>query len=663
MMNIKNICIKAFALLSLLVPASLGAKITLPGIFGDHMVLQQNSTTGLWGEARPLTDVCVMPSWDGKIYTARSDVNGKWRVDIDTPSAGGPYSITISDGKKLMLNDVLIGEVWLCSGQSNMEYRFSDQPYGYEKTLNDAAGRGNIRFLHIDNRTSFEPESEAAVRYGGWEVCSRDALFDFSCVGYYFGRHLADSLGVPVGLIESAWGATFAENWVSKESLSTLPDFKAAIAEQEALPASRAERDPIYNARVAEWCNAISNGNSITDLTEDGWSEVEVPGYIEYQGINEDGIIWMRKTIDIPRSWAGKTLSMDLETIDDHDFTYFNGVEIGHTDGCSTMRRYTVPGKLVNAGKATISVRIVDIVGYAGFNGRPDRIRLSCGRQSISLSGKWQIKCTRKYSDIPRFPDKIDGNPFMPSVLYNAMINPLVGYHIKGAIWYQGESNTAMHEQYSYLLQLLIRDWRTKWGYDFPFYIAQLASLFPVQKVAEDFDWAYLRESQADALHLRSVGLAVLTDVGDEYDIHPKNKYDVGKRLALNALHGAYGMDIPYSGPVFRGYETEGSSIRVHFDCCDGGLVAMDGTNAAPATSAAESLRGFWIAGGDRVFHKAEARIDGDSVVVSCPEVSFPVAVRYGWANYPDSNLYNGAKLPALPFRTDRWAQTTPDNF
>lgn len=654
---------KYLLLPALLLPLSLGAKITLPGIFGDHMVLQQNSTTGLWGEAKPSSEVSVTTSWDGKTYKVKSDGSGKWRAEIGTPAAGGPYSIVISDGKKLTLSDVLIGEVWLCSGQSNMEYRFSDQPYGYGKALEDAESRGNIRLLHIDNRTSFKPEDEAAVRYGGWEVCSRDALFDFSCVGYYFGRHLADSLNVPVGLIESAWGATFAENWVSRESLSTLPDFGKALEEQDALPQSRAARDSIYDARVAQWCREISDGNSISDLTDEGWSEVQVPGYIEYQGINEDGIIWMRKTVDIPKSWAGKTLKMDLETIDDHDFTYFNGVEIGHTEGCSSMRHYTVPGHLVKAGKAEISVRIVDIVGYAGFNGRPDRITLSCGKKSIPLSGTWKIKCTRKYSDIPRFPDKIDGNPFMPCVLYNAMINPLLGYRIKGAIWYQGESNTAMHAQYSYLLQLLIRDWRSKWGYDFPFYVAQLASLFPLQKVAEDFDWAYLRESQADALHLDNVGLAVLTDVGDEYDIHPKNKYDVGKRLALNALHGAYGMDIPYSGPVFRDYETAGSEIRIRFGCCDGGLVAMDGTNAAPASSEAESLRGFWIAGGDRVFHRAEARIEGDTVVVSCPEVKYPVAVRYGWANYPDCNLYNGALLPAVPFRTDRWAQTTPGNF
>ena len=655
--------LRLFLLLPLLLSASLEAKVELPAIFGDHMVIQRNSKTGLWGTAKPSTQVSVTTSWDGQVYDVMSDAAGKWKTEISTPSAGGPYTITISDGKKLMLNDVLVGEVWLCSGQSNMEYRFSDKPYGYEKALEDAAGRGNIRFLHIDNRTSFEPEAEAAVRYGGWEVCDKDALFDFSCVAYYFGRHLADSLNVPVGLIESAWGATFAENWVSKESLSTLPDFGKALEEQEALPKSRQERDAIYDARVSDWCRAISEGNSIADLTEDGWSEVDVPGYLEYQGINEDGIIWMRKTVDIPRSWAGKTLKMDLETIDDHDFTYFNGVEIGHTEGCSSMRDYTVPANLVKAGKAVISVRIVDIVGYSGFNGRPDRIKLSCGKKSIPLSGKWQVKCTRKYSEIPKFPDKIDGNPFMPCVLYNAMINPLLGYRIKGAIWYQGESNTAMHEQYSYLLQLLIRDWRKQWGYDFPFYVAQLASLFPVQKVAEDFDWAYLRESQADALHLENVGLAVLTDVGDEYDIHPKNKYDVGRRLALNALHGAYGMNIPYSGPVFKDYVTSGSEIRVRFDCADGGLVAMDGTNSAPATSAAETLRGFWIAGGDRVFHKADARIEGETVVVTSPDVRYPVAVRYGWANYPDSNLYNGAGLPAVPFRTDRWAQTTPGNF
>jgi len=648
----KKILLSAVCLLSAI---QLSAQLTLPSVFSDGMVLQQRSETCIWGTALPGRKVTVTTSWNGQEYNAVAAEDGSWKVKVSTPAAGGPYSVKVSSGKSLVLNDVLIGEVWLCSGQSNMEFRFADKPYGWEAVFADADRRNDIRLLHIDNKTAYEPQKEVVVRYGGWEKCSSRTLPDFSAVAYLFGRNLADSLGVPVGLIESAWGATYAENWTSRGTLDLMPSFKDDLAKQDALPATKEERAALYKSQVDAWAAGIDARFPVDGVSPEGWSEISVPGFIEQQGHTGDGLFWFRKTVQIPSSWAGKELVLDLEAIDDHDYTYFNGVLVGHTEGCNYKRAYKVPSSAVKAGEAEILIRVVDIVGDCGMNGRAEFINLECGKKKISLAGKWEVKQVEDYSKMEKMPEQTDGNPFQPCVLYNAMIYPLASYAIKGAIWYQGESNTGKPEEYVELLPNMIRDWRKLWGYDFPFHIVQLANFLGQEDRVGDWGWMKLREAQYLACNLENTGLAVTIDVGDAADIHPKNKADVARRLALNALAKDYGKNLVWSGPEYCAYRIEGNSIRVFFKHCDGGLMALDGSKEAPASVKAASLKGFFIAGSDHVFHKAEAVIQGESILLSSPEVPMPVSVRYAWNNNPVCNLYNGEKLPAIPFRTDNF--------
>lgn len=653
----KNIT-KLLAALAVCLPASqLSAKVTLHPIFTDNMVLQQQSEVKIWGTALPEKIVRVTTSWNNATYEVLSAADGKWMASISTPVAGGPYTVTVSDGKKPeVLDNVLVGEVWICTGQSNMEMKVGDKITGYEQEMKDAEKYRNIRLLHIENRTSPLPVEDVEIRYGGWQICSGETIYDFSAAGYFFGKNLNETLDVPVGLIETCWGGTYAESWTSAEGLSQMPYFHERLEKVKTLPQSKEAREQIFRDDMEKWRvemmeteDAFKNGRAIwADAGYDAsaWQSVRVPDFLQDQGMGStSGFFWLRKTFDIPQSWEGKPIRLELGVIDDNDFTYFNGQEIGHTEGCLSWRSYTVPAKLVKSGKACVAIRVMDTGGKGGIVGDASGIAAyGLDGEKITLSGDWKYNMSLGLADCPEIPVNTATEPNYPTFLYNAMINPLVNFRIRGAIWYQGEANVARADQYGDLLPLMINDWRQKWGYDFPFYIAQLANYMTVQTGPEESEWAELREAQMHALNLENTGLAVLIDIGEAGDIHPKNKPEVGRRLALNALALTYGKNIPYSGPMYSSYKIEDGTIRVVFDHTCGGLKANGG-----------SLEGFYIAGADRVFHKAQAVIEGDTVVVSSPEVSFPVSVRYGWANNPVCNLYNGAGLPASPFRTDRW--------
>lgn len=363
-----------------------------------------------------------------------------------------------------------------------------------------------------------------------------------------------------------------------------------------------------------------------------------------------NGIVWFRKTIDIPANWANKELTLNVGVIDDNDFTYFNGVQVGHTEGWMTPRSYKIPKELVKKGKAVIAVRVMDTGGTGGINGSPGSISLQRSQtDDMQLAGNWKYQVSLTMKDIPHMPVNTANEPNVPGFLFNAMLHPLIPYAIKGAIWYQGEANTGRAYQYRELMPLMIKDWRDRWGCDFPFYMVQLANFTAQQTAPVDATWAELREAQTRTLHLANTGMAVTIDIGDAFDIHPKNKQEVGRRLALVARAQTYGEKIPYSGPMYDTYRIEGNKIRIYFKHTNGGLKTKNN----------EVLKGFTISGVDRKFHWADAVIDGNSVVVSSPEVSFPIAVRYAWADNPICNLYNGANLPASPFRTDDWQGIT----
>ncbi|WP_455611135.1 sialate O-acetylesterase, partial [Bacteroides sp.] len=634
---------------------AISAKVVLPPMFSDNMVLQQQTDAPIWGEAKPMKTVKVTTSWDGKTYETQADKEGKWKLSVRTPEAGGPYELTLTDGQKLVLENVMIGEVWICSGQSNMEMPLE----GWGKIMNykkevSAADHPNIRLLHVEHVTSTQPESDIKVRDNGWQVCSPQTIPNFSATAYFFGREISEKQNVPVGLIHTSWGGTNVESWISGKVLQEMPDFSNVVEEVRAMPDKTAMKAE-YLKTLEAWNNRVDEGfaagkpvRAEVSLDDSNWAKMKFPGMVEEQGLNGfDGLIWLRRTVDIPASWAGKKVQLILGTIDDNDITYWNGQEVGRTTGYTIQRNYTVPGKLVKAGQLSLAIRIVDTGGGCGM---PNDLYLrSANGEQISLAGEWkyQVAADARKEGMP--PKDMSENPNLPTSLYNAMIHPLVPYGIRGAIWYQGENNASRAYQYRELFPLVIENWRKDWGKDFPFYFVQLANFKPVSPEPVDSDWAELREAQTRTLSVANTGMAVIIDKGEANDIHPKDKQAVGHRLALIARAKTYGEQISYSGPMYHSYEVDGDKIILSFDHTEGGLKSGDG----------KALQGFSIAGRDHKFYWAKAEIQGDKIVVSSPEVLYPVAVRYGWADNPVCNLYNGAGLPASPFRTDDWKGVT----
>lgn len=660
----RHFIISLFFLLS---SAMLSAQVKLLPIFSDNMVLQQKVKAPIWGEATPNKMVEVTTSWNKKKYTARADEKGKWSVKVETPSAGGPYTVTISDGTPVTLKNVLIGEVWICSGQSNMEMQVEGwgKITNYKQEMAEAQKYPNIRLLQVKKEISTVPVTDMGATNGGWQVCSSETIGDFSAVGYCFGRDLNKYRNVPIGLIDTTWGGTIIETWMSAEALQTMPGLKEEVEEIKHLPATKEGREEVFNQALESWKRQIiekdrglMDGKPIwtgVDYDTKEWKTIEVPGLMQERGLKDfNGIVWFRKEIDIPADWENKELTLHMGQIDDSDFTYFNGVQVGETDNWMAPRSYKIPKDLVKKGKAVIAVRVIDTGGTGGIYGAPENVFIQKSEtEKTQLAGPWLYKIAMSMKEIPAMPRNTSSNPNTPTYLFNAMLNPLVPYAIKGAIWYQGESNAGQAYQYRELLPLMITDWRKQWGTDFPFYIVQLANFMTQQTKPEESAWAELREAQTRTLHLDHTGMAVTIDIGEAADIHPKNKQEVGRRLALAARAQTYGEKIAYSGPMYQSYKIEGNKIRISFDHIAAGLKAKGN----------EVLKGFAVAGVDHKFYWANAVIEGNTVVVSCPEVGFPIAVRYAWGDNPVCNLYNSAGLPASPFRTDDWRNTTYEQF
>ena len=628
-------------------------------MFTDNMVLQQQCVAPIWGQAKAGKKIKVTTSWNGKSYVAQTDRNGNWRVDVLTDTAGGPYEITISDGDKTVLHNVLLGEVWLCSGQSNMEMPM--QGWDIKMNAEEIANSGNfqnIRLLQVDEVMSTQPKRDIKVRNQGWMTCSPETVKDFSATGFFFGKNININAHVPVGLIMSCWGGTPIESWISRDELANVPTCATAVHQMEALKMTDEQRVEKYRSDLRTWLSKemrSEGGASPTapvpfaqsNYNDANWSTVTVPGLLSGNGLdNYDGAIWFRKTVDIPASWAGKTLNLNVGMVDDNDVTFFNGVEIGRTEGYNVQRHYTIPARLVKSGKAVITVYDLDTGGGGGIYGKLTDLSLSLSgtTEKISLAGTWQYNASKELSKMTDMPVN-SYNSSSPTVLFNSMINPLVPYRIKGAIWYQGEANVGHAAEYAELLPMLVNDWRSKWGHKFPFYIMQLANYQARHEQPGRSEWAELREAQMyGANHIDSCDIAVNIDLGLRNNIHPLTKPEVGRRLALLALAHDYNKQVAYSGPRFISYRIEEGQIRLSFRFADG-LKSADGT----------ALKGFAVAGPDHKYHWAEAKIDNGTVVVSSAEVRTPVAVRYAWDDDPVGNLTNSTGLPAFPFRTDSW--------
>lgn len=659
-MQTKTLFVSALLLLG---ASATQAKVKMFPLFTDNMVLQQNTKAPIWGEAKAGKNVKVTTSWNNRIYTVKADSKGRWRIDVDTPSAGGPYEVSVSDGKPVVLRDVMIGEVWLCTGQSNMQMPME----GWNIKMNaeeiaSSASTTNVRLMHIDNAVSLLPTADLPKQKHTWEKCSPETVKSFSATGYFFGKNLAASRGVPVGLIMTCWGGTDIESWMSGKALGEVPGFKTVVDEIVNDKLTPAEHETKYLAELNDWFTATGKKEGSVDADgkvlwadpgydDTAWQLLPQPLKIDEVGYTSfDGVVWYRKTVDVPAAWQGKELKLELSTIDDIDVTYFNGQAVGHTETCPVKRVYTIPADMVKAGRAVIAVRVLDIGSAGGLRGNADNMALSCGSDRMSLGGEWRMKLASDLNAVAKVPVNPVENPFMSTVLYNAMIRPLVPYAVRGAIWYQGENNAPRAYRYRDLLPQMIASWRNDWNRQFPFLIVQLANYMQRKDQPAESEWAELREAQLlTSEAVAGSGLAVAVDVGLADDIHPTDKQTVGERLSLVARRVAYGENIVSSGPLCQSHKIEGGAIRLTFAHADGGLKARGGGK----------LTGFAIAGADHKFHWADARIEGNDIVVSSADVPMPLAVRYAWADNPDCNLYNGVGLPASPFRTDAWEGLT----
>ena len=651
---------------------SAGHKLSVPALFADHMVLQQDQKIAVWGSAQPGQAVDLR--FRNQSISGTTDSEGHWLIHLEPEKAGGPDSLTILCGdERVVCHDILVGEVWLCSGQSNMEMPLMGFPpsaliMDSEEEIANADYPG-IRMFTVKRDVDFNPKDDCT---GNWQVCTPPAARYFSATAYFFGRMIHRELNVPVGLIHSSWGGTPVESWMDQKHLSAFTEFDSVLSKIVAnqgqirvLEAWLGKRPKLQvdDSKENKWAildfkdeDAASPG-----FDDHEWNTMELPRLWETSDMGQfDGVVWFRRTVDLPENMLQKDLILELGPIDDMDVTYFNGVKIGETqkEGLwNTSRVYHIPGNLTKAGDNVLAVRVMDNQGGGGIYGTTGQMKIYAGDDStiaVSTAGSWKYLPvaeyrggtfylfdlnSRNFYERPKLT--VDLGPYTPTTLYNAMINPLVPYTIRGAIWYQGEANTGNPEQYTYLFPAMIRDWREVWGLgDFPFYFVQIAPFDYGSGIRSQA----LREAQMKALEVPNTGMAVTLDIGNPGNIHPANKQKVGHRLALWALAKNYGRNIVYSGPIYRSMNNKGNRIEVSFYYAEDGL-----------TTLGKPLSHFQIAGQDRVFRTASAQIKGNSVVVSSPMVNEPVAVRYCWDNTSDASLFNKAGLPASSFRTDNW--------
>jgi sialate O-acetylesterase len=628
-------------------------------MFSDHMVMQRDHQDPVWGWAAPGTKVTV--TFAGKSVTAVAGAKGEWMAQVGPVKAGGPYELTVDGPQKVTFTDVLVGDVWICSGQSNMEF-------GLGNVLNPqaeigAADHPNLRLYDVPRLVSPVPVASNKLQpeLAHWSPCTPTSVGTqgiwngFSAVGYYFGAKLQADLGIPIGLIHSSWGGTPAEAWTSESGLTRLPAYKGQLDQLAAYRAELAKGGGMTQAqRLEAWYkknDAGSAGWQDPSLDDSDWKSIPTPGYFQRSGlpefVNNQSVVWYRHELVLPSDVALSDYTLHF-LADDNDVTWVNGVQIGATDDPSAARSYKIPAGTMKVGKNEIVVRVTDTQQPGGIYGDPTTLYLEASTgEKISLAGPWKVKLGAKVTDANPFPTSFNDNPNFPTTLYNGMISPIAPFGVKGAIWYQGESNASPGRAFDYrtLLPAMITSWRDTFkSGSFPFLIVQLAGFGHPPQVPGDDNWAVLRESQLVTTKvLRNVGIASAVDVGEENDIHPKDKKTVGNRLAAVAERQFYGKKVLSTGPTLKSTKIVGSNVELSFDHTEGGLTIKGDVPL------------FSVAGSDHKWFWAEAKIDGSKVIVSSPNVPSPVAVRYYWASFLAGNLMNGEGWPAFPFRTDTW--------
>jgi sialate O-acetylesterase len=624
------------------------AQVRLPKLISNGMVLQRNTEVKIWGWASPNENVVI--NFLDSSYHRRATVNGEWDVKLKPHDAGGPYTMIIRASNEIIISDILLGDVWVCSGQSNMELQMRRAKPIYEAEISNSTNP-NIRQFIVPQKYNFN-RGEADLEYGNWKSANPENVLSFSAVAYFFAKELYEKYKVPIGLINASLGGSPAEAWLSAKTLKSFP---VHFLEAEKFKDSTLIKQIEFadNKRIRAWYTSLrqkdlgyrDKGNvwfSSTMIAGD-WSEMKIPGYwSDVDTTIGNGVVWFRREFELPAATKEKPLLI-LGRIVDADSVFINGSFVGTTAYQYPPRRYEIAAGILKEGINSIAVRVISNSGKGGFV--PDKkYELIVEGKTIDLSGSWKYRSGAKMAALAGATNI----RFKPGGLYNGMINPLINYTIKGVIWYQGESNAERPVEYGQLFPALIKDWRSAWGQgDFPFLFVQLPNYMETRKQPSASNWAILRESQAKALSLPNTGIAVTIDIGEWNDIHPLNKRDVGLRLSLAASHLAYGDNkAEYCGPVFESMKTEGGKIVLSFKHTGSGLMSKNG----------QSLKGFEICGHDSVFVWAEAKIEGDKIIVWNKKIDKPAAVRYAWANNPgEVNFYNRDGLPAAPFRTDEY--------
>lgn len=625
------------------------AQLSLPKIFQDHMVMQRSTNIPIWGEAEPGTKITlIMANTKAETIT---DEQGKWMARLPEFKPGGPYILRIfeNENKKpsIVFNDVLIGDVWLASGQSNMEWQVQQSDGAAEEIA--TAKNKNIRFFQVEHDKSLVPLSD--IHKGKWTMCDSNNVKKYSAVAYYFAKETEVKENIPVGIIQSTWGGTPIEAWTSREMLLSEPISRKRINQNDSITEKHFKKDSLDLIHFWDIVYNPKNGMDTIvpkiDFQDSKWEDIHIPGFVrDYEPEFYEGMVWLRKRISLNQDFQGKELTINLGIPEMNYSLYFNGKEICKTIwNANLTHTYKIPSSIVKEGDNIISLRIAALWGGGGLNPPKDSIYLSNGTAKLPLTGKWKYK-----KDLEDKIPKIHNYHYYPTYLFNAMINPLIPYSLKGFLWYQGEANEEAAYNYRNLLPLLINDWRIRWKQGFlPFLFVQLPNYMKTEQHPSDGTWAVMRESQATALNLPNTGMACIIDIGEENNIHPTNKKEVGVRLANIAQNIVYKKNLLSSGPVYKSHVIENGKVTVRFNNTGKGL----------NTSDSNEVKGFALAGEDKKYYWADAEIRGNEVILSSKDVPNPIAVRYAWANNPICNLINSEGLPALPFRTDCWKVVT----
>jgi sialate O-acetylesterase len=619
------------------------AQVRLPKVFSNNMILQRDAAIPVWGTAKPSSQVVVV--LNGKRAKTSAGPDGRWKLKLPAMKAGGPHTMSVFEGNNVEpafdFNNILLGDVWLASGQSNMEWQVQQSANAKEEIKN--ANYPSIRFFNVPHNAQINPQD--TLTEGSWEAIDTIGVKTASAIAYFFARDLHAELNVPIGIVQSTWGGTPVESWTSKEKLLSSTITREKVIKNDTITLKHFVKDSLDLVRFWE---IVYQPQQKTDVTvpktsynDASWPQVNMP--VTLKGMDMpgyEGMVWLRKTVNIVPAMMAKDLTIDLGHPEMNYSLYFNGELVAKNIwNANLIHHYTIPAKLVKQGHNVIAVRMAFLWQGGGFNPPAEQMYLTDGQTKISLAGSWKYKKDLE----PAIPMIKNYNQY-PAFLYNGMINPIVSYGIKGFIWYQGENNTDAPMDYRSTFPMLIADWRTRWEMgDLPFLYVQLANFMKQHPKPTESDWAALREAQTMTLNQPNTGMATAIDIGEADDIHPKNKQEVGRRLALVAKRQVYKMKVQAYGPRYKSHKTQGAKIRISFSETGLGLTTRDHGK----------LKGFAIAGSDKKFHWANAEIDGNTVVLSADKVKTPVFIRYAWADNPDCNLINKDGLPAVPFRTD----------